>query len=90
MTLPGRKFGGLVVLMAMIWAGTAFAFQTETGPPLPQELLEQGNEFSRRGMWKEAIAAYEKALEQRPGYLEAHYNLASAYVANQQPEGAIR
>src|ERR1700735_821861 len=37
-----------------------------------------GNAFAAQGKWQSAVASYERALIQRPDYVEAHYNLGIA------------
>src|SRR5579859_3894536 len=76
---------GLAALM--LASGTLIA---QNGPPTPQDFLKQGNEFSKAQNWKEAVAAYRKALSLKPDYLEAHYGLAIAYGATEKVTDAIR
>ncbi len=46
-------------------------------PDRPEPYLNLGNVLVHTGKAKEGLKQYQKALELRPAYLEAHFNLAS-------------
>jgi len=58
--------------------------------PTAEFFLKQGNSFVKAGEWKQAIAAYRRALELDPKSLPAHYGLADAYGAERKFPEAIR
>src|SRR5256884_7195026 len=82
-----RLGAGLGVLAALVLAQPHLCAQEAASSA--EALLKQGNEFAHREMWKEAIDAYRKALEVKPDYAQAHYNLANAYAAEQKLSEAV-
>src|SRR5712692_4361911 len=88
---PRRRSPGQAILLllgATLLGSTLLSAQAS--PPSPEDLFKQGNEFSRLEKWKKATEAYRKAIDARPGYVEAHYNLARAYTNEQRFADAIR
>src|SRR3990172_6841972 len=83
-----RKEVAIGFLAGLLVTVSLFGAQAEARRA--EDLFKQGNEFSRLAKWKQAIEAYRKALDVRPAYPEAHYNLANAYAAEQQAGEAIQ
>ena len=67
----------LVVLILVVGSGTAAPRADERSDARAQ--VEFGIEVARRGLWKEAIFRWERALELDPTYAEAWNNLAVAF-----------
>jgi Flp pilus assembly protein TadD len=69
--------GGFVSLLLALVAGPLSA---ETKPSeLASRQVEFGIEVARRGLWKEAIFRWQKAVELDPANAKARNNLAVAY-----------
>src|ERR1700682_6134083 len=77
--LPCLLTGAQSVGGSALRGAAAPAPGTPAPPGSADEFFKQGNSFSRLEKWREAVEAYRKALEVRPDYFEAHYNLANAY-----------
>jgi Tfp pilus assembly protein PilF len=52
--------------------------------------VEFGIDVAQRGLWREAIYRWEKAVEIDPTYAEAHNNLAIGYEHEGEFEKALR
>ena len=54
-----------------------------SGPDAPLEVgdeyFQQGLMLSRRGQWKEAVAAYKNSLKLNPGNAQTYLNLGFVY-----------
>jgi len=50
----------------------------------------QGTLHSTREQWKDAIAAFRRAIELRPEDVKTHYNLGVAYVRADDMVGAMK
>ena len=83
----GRTKAFLFVGSMLLVAGATLHAQKES--PAPQDLLKQGNEFSKDQNWKAAVNAYRRALQLKPDFVEVHYGLAGVYGATQNVSGAI-
>ncbi|PYV01233.1 MAG: hypothetical protein DMG26_14030, partial [Acidobacteria bacterium] len=82
-----RLGAGLMVLAVLVLVQPRLCAQEAASSA--EALLKQGNELSHQDRWKEAIDAYRKALEVKPDYAQAHYNLANAYTGDQKTTDAI-
>jgi type IV pilus assembly protein PilF len=74
----------VVVLMGMsapVWADARSDAKTQ---------VDFGIEVAQRGLWREAIYRWERAIEIDPGYAEAHNNLAVGYEHEGQLDKARR
>ena len=58
-------------------------------PAFPEALNELGTAHSVRGQYAEAIDAFRRAIELRPGWAMARYNAADAYRSNRQWDLAL-
>lgn len=67
------------------WLRQAIAFDPHYAPALQQ----LGEQFAQDQRWDEAIRAYRAAIAQDSQLLWAHYHLAGALLAIDQPQGAI-
>jgi tetratricopeptide (TPR) repeat protein len=47
--------------------------------PEGDEFFRKGLFFSKRGLWKEALAAYQESLRVNPGSAQAYLNLGFVY-----------
>lgn len=66
----------IVVFLALL----LFGFQVPTAWGLsPEQWFQEGNEFSSKGQFEEAINAYQKSITGNPLSPVAHYNLGIAY-----------
>jgi tetratricopeptide (TPR) repeat protein len=71
-----------IVLMVCAFAFCAFAFATPVFADARHDAKSQvefGINVAQRGLWREAIYRWEKAVELDPTYAEAYNNLAIAY-----------
>jgi Flp pilus assembly protein TadD len=69
--------GGFISLLLALVAGP---LRAETKPSeLASRQVEFGIEVARRGLWKEAIFRWQKAVELDPANAKARNNLAVAY-----------
>lgn len=50
----------------------------------------QGTLYSTREQWKEAIAAFRRAIELRPEDVKTHYHLGVAYVGAEDMASAMK
>jgi len=55
-----------------------------------EEHYKSGNEYSKKGDYKSAIAEFDKAIRQDPKYWEAYQCRASAYYNSQDDDSAIK
>jgi Tfp pilus assembly protein PilF len=71
-----RKTTGLAVVMLALSASLALA-----GGPRKEAVaqVEFGIDVAQKGLWKEALYRWEKAVELDPQYAAAYNNLAIAY-----------
>jgi len=51
--------------------------------------IQQGNDYSDKGNYDQAIAAYDKAIQRNPDYAEAYYGRGNAYEAKGDHDRAI-
>lgn len=51
---------------------------------------EQGNQYSEEGDYESAIKCYKQALDIKPGYIEAYYNMGIVYRKMQCFEDAVK
>ena len=93
--------GGSIRNRALVWIPLALILgalpvpaQTEAVEPAqtlsPRDYLDLGNQYYQQQNWPEAAAEYRKALELRPDYVEAHYNLANTFAARSELKAALR
>ena len=61
----------------------------EASPDCPEAYVNLGNILVHAGKAKQGIKNYQKALELRPGYEEAHFNLATLVGAREDLPKAI-
>jgi Tfp pilus assembly protein PilF len=73
----GRRFGTiiLVALSALLLASPVRADVRDTA----RQQVIFGNDVAQRGLWREAIFRWEKAVEIDPTYAAAYNNLAIGY-----------
>jgi Tfp pilus assembly protein PilF len=69
-----RTIACTVVMLALV-AGTAFADQRSKA----KAQVEFGITVAEKGLWREAIFRWEKAVELDPSYAAAYNNLAIGY-----------
>ena len=55
----------------------------------PDDMLEQGNNFYNDSQFDSAMVYYKHALALRPGFKEAHYNIALIYSSQSDYSNAI-
>ncbi len=72
-----RNTIGSVVVLLMLTAGVAFA--GDDARKQAQSEAQFGIEVAQKGLWKEALYRWEKAVELDPKYAAAYNNLAIAY-----------
>ncbi len=58
-------------------------------PDSPEACLNLGNVYIHAGKAKQGIKHYQRALELRPGYMEAHFNLATLLGSQAELANAI-
>src|SRR5512133_3238363 len=71
-----RKAIGYAVLFVLLTAGAASA---ENPKKRAQAEVEFGIQVAEKGLWREALYRWEKAVELDPSYAAAYNNLAIAY-----------
>jgi len=54
-----------------------------------EQALREGHNFAWDGRWKEAIAAYQRALQEFPDNADVHIYLAQAYLSSGEPASAL-
>jgi tetratricopeptide (TPR) repeat protein len=54
---------------------------SDTGITFPEgdEFFRKGMAFSKRGLWNEALAAYQESLRVNPGSAQTYLNLGCVY-----------
>lgn len=57
--------------------------------PAAQKYFYEGQSFREKGLYKEAIDSYKKAIENDPSFISAYYYLAILYHQTKQFENAI-
>ena len=80
-----RSVASLIVAGAAVASGTTFAAD---GRSDAREQVEFGINVAQRGLWREAIYRWEKAVELDPKYAAAFNDLAIAYEHEGQLEKA--
>jgi len=97
MALGGLMIGVLGVLMVCAWQQTAYWQNSETlwthtlayTTDNNVAELNLGSAFLKKGQLDEAIAHFQKALEIKPDYADAHNNLGKALLQNGQLDEAM-
>ena len=79
-----RRIATIVFLAAVVSASPALADRRSDA----KAQVEFGIHVAQRGLWREAIYRWEKAVEIDPGYAAAFNNLAIAYEHEGQLEKA--
>jgi Tfp pilus assembly protein PilF len=77
----------VVLLVALLLAGSAVSSRADTRSSAKAE-AEFGIDVAQRGLWREAIYRWERAVEIDPTYAAAFNNLAVAYEHEGQLEKA--
>ncbi len=80
------RLGACLVLAATV--GTPHAFADVRGDAKAQ--VDFGIDVAQRGLWREAIYRWERAIEIDPTYAAAYNNLAVAYEHEGQLDKARR
>lgn len=91
--------GGMVIAGLMWQAGNQVSYWQNsqtlwshtiavTGPNAVAE-LNLGADFESKSEWDEALEHYQNAVNDDPGYAEAHYNLANVLIEKERVEEAI-
>lgn len=62
----------------------------KSNPTLSEAYSNLGNVYKERNQLKEALENYRYALRLRPDFIDGYINLASALVAAQDLEGAVK
>lgn len=62
----------------------------KSNPALSEAYSNLGNVYKERNQLKEALENYRYALRLRPDFIDGYINLASALVAAQDLEGAVK
>ncbi len=84
--MPRYSLPGLLVLVGTCFSGPSL-LGAETNPrDLAQRQVEFGIEVARKGLWKEAVFRWQKALEVDPDNARARNNLGVAYEQEGQFE----
>jgi Tfp pilus assembly protein PilF len=78
------RFGLVVVVSALAWTAPAYADARNDA----RSQVEFGINVAQRGLWREAIYRWEKAVEIDPTYAAAFNDLAIAYEHEGQLEKA--
>jgi Tfp pilus assembly protein PilF len=71
-----RKAIGCAALFILIAAGSAWA---DSAQKRARAEVEFGIQVAQKGLWREALYRWEKAVELDPQYAAAYNNLAIAY-----------
>jgi len=80
-----RKIIPLAVLVSVLWTPLALARGTRDDA---RAQVQFGIDVAQKGLWKEALYRWEKAVEIDPRYAAAFNNLAIAYEHEGQFEKA--
>src|SRR6188768_874817 len=81
----GSRYSGrnsVMILRIAIWAAAALLSASPAAADARTDAKEQvafGINVAQRGLWREAIYRWEKAVEIDPSYAAAHNDLAIAY-----------
>lgn len=54
-----------------------------------EQALREGHNYAWDGQWKQAIAAYQRALQEFPDNADVHIYLAQAYLSSGEPASAL-
>src|SRR5262244_1070496 len=76
------------LLLAVCYAGAAFAQTEELGEVDPIKLFERGQNAHARGDLQAALSFYEQAIKLRPEFPEAEFQRGSALIALNRPAEA--
>lgn len=100
--LPRPAAIGVAAVAALAGAGLTWQRNTVYATPLglwrdaaaacptnPRAHLNLGEQLSRAGRLREAIACFEAALRLQPDYVTALYNLGTALVSDGRPRAAL-
>jgi Tfp pilus assembly protein PilF len=74
----------VAVLVALLWTSPGFANARQDA----KSQVEFGIDVAQRGLWREAIYRWEKAVELDPSYAAAFNDLAIAYEHDGQLDKA--
>lgn len=75
----------LAAVLLLVWAGCSSGENAEEPPAVPQgvtdpaQLTELALQKQQIGAFQEAVTILNKALEQDPAYVPAHYRMGSVY-----------
>ncbi len=54
-----------------------------------EQALREGHNYAWDGQWKQAVAAYQRALQEFPDNADVHMYLAQAYLSSGEPASAL-
>lgn len=72
------------------WAATAYGQAITTAPTDPVVRLEAGGLLYRLKQPQQAVQVFEQTVALKPDWPNGYYNLAKAYVLNNEPEKAVQ
>jgi len=84
--LLGAILRGLRPIAGVCLVASACATDPDTAK---RQFLASGDDFASQGKHREAIVQYLNAIQRDPSFAEAHYRLAEAYVAVEEPHRAL-